>query len=221
MARRLLFDGAATELGLLPLVAALPEITGTLDKTLGATTLTSTGSIAGAGIDGDLNKTLGAALLSSSGTLLEAITGSLDKTLGPCSLTSNGSEPPKIYQEVWIIQEQRKKKRKVKRKLKAALKAVEVAEEAVEEGAALKRQLEALEVAKRQLDVSQKALDLQQKEAILNKAVLVWEIEQQAQADARLRYQTLVQAYEDAKAKAYELETNDLMQIMAYMLQLD
>ena len=173
------------------------------------------------GVTGTLDKILGAATLSASGQLLDVISGSLNKTLGPCLLTSNDSEPTKIYQEVWIIQEQRKKKRKVKRKLKAALKAVEVAEEAVEEGVALKQQLEALEVAKRQLDVSQKALDLQQKEAILNKAVLVWEIEQQAQVDARLRYQTLVQAYEDAKAKAYELETNDLMQIMAYMLQLD
>lgn len=221
MSRRLLFDGAATELGLIPLVAVLPQITGTLNSTLGPTTLISSGSVAGAGIDGALGQILGAATLSSTGTT--PIDGAVSVLLGGATLLAQaqvGTPEKTIYQEIWII-EQRRKKRKVKRKLKAALKAVEVAEEAFEEGVALKQQLEALEAAKRQLDVSQKALDLQQKEAILNKAVLVWEIEQQAQADARLRYQTLVQAYEDAKAKAYELETNDLMQIMAYMLQLD
>jgi hypothetical protein len=138
-------------------------------------------------------------------------------------LQSSGITPStqKVYQEIWIIEEGKKRKKKVKNKLKNALKAVEVAEKAQLDGIELQQRLKAIEAANQQVTLAIAALELEERDLVLKEAVLNWEVERNQWEDAQNRYQKLVRAYEEAKVEAEKRELNDLMQLMAYMLQLD
>ena len=88
MNRRLLFDGGAREIGVLPIQSAL---SGSLSATLGAANLSSTGNITGAGIDGNLTQTLDAAILSSNGTLTNGINGNVTRSLNSLTFASRAT----------------------------------------------------------------------------------------------------------------------------------
>ena len=66
------------------------DITGSLSKTLGAVTLSGSGTLAN-GLTGTLTATLGTATLSATGTLAAGLTGTLSKTLGTLTLVSDGT----------------------------------------------------------------------------------------------------------------------------------
>jgi hypothetical protein len=105
---------------------ALPpnEIVGTLTKTLGTATLSSSATKAD-GASGSLSKILGVATLSSSATKANGASGSVSKALGAATLTSSATiagEPPRIVQEIWLYQEPPKSKRAAKRQKKAQAK---------------------------------------------------------------------------------------------------
>lgn len=85
MARRLIFDGAAIEVGQLPLEGTT-GITGTLSATLDDLTLTATGTLP---IVGTLTVALDDLTSTATGTL--ALTGSLAATLDDATLSATGA----------------------------------------------------------------------------------------------------------------------------------
>lgn len=238
MSRRLLYDGAASEVGLLPLVAPVTFITATVTKTLGAATLSSSGTIASAGITGATAATLQPASLIATGTLLTSVTGTVIKTLEDCTLTASDSAPTKIYQEIWIIAEKKPKKRvkRAQRKIREATQkiaeTIEQSSKALTKGTfaaakiSIDNQLSLLESNYKILDAEAKFLDIQSR--LLS---LIEEGKAQARRDAERRLFELEQvlarqrAEEEfraaEKARKEEEELRDLDFLLEYLMAMD
>jgi hypothetical protein len=215
VSRHLLYDGAASEVGLLPLEAPVTPITATVTKTLGAATLSSVGNLTGA-----------------------PITGTVIKTLGDCTLTASDSAPTKIYQEIWIIAEKKPKKRvkRAQRKIKEATQkiaeTIEQSSKALTNGTfaaakiSIDNQLSLLESNYKILDAEAKSLDIQSR--LLS---LIEEGKAQARRDAERRLFELEQvlarqrAEEEfraaEKARKEEEDLRDLDFLLEYLMAMD
>ena len=244
MNRRLLFDGGAREIGVLPIQSAL---SGSLSATLSAATLSSTGDITGAGIDGSLIQTLGAATLSSTGDITGAgIDGSLTQTLSAASLSSTGIGPidgavsailegatlsaqgqgpspeKTIYQEIWIVEEKKKKaKKKLRKKLGIVRESVKKAQEAQEAARDWKSREQAISLAQDKLAIAQSTLELFNSQVIFRRAIYEQKVLEDAQKSLQLQAERLVKIQQRERELRLMEEKEELMMLMAYMLQLD
>lgn len=262
MSRRILYDGAANEVGILPIVAPVTASTGTLTKTLETATVSSSGTISTAGITGSLTKTLdtatllssgtltggaitgtttatlGAATVVANGTLITPVTGTLTKTLGACTLTASDSAPVQIYQEIWIIEEEKPKKRvkRAQRRVKEATKNITQTIEDVSNNltpanfaakkAYIDNQLSLLESNYKILDAEAKLLAAESR--LLS---LVEESKAQARRDAERRLfeleQLITRQQLEDKVRLAEIarreqeELDDLNLLLEYLLALD
>jgi len=259
MSRRLLFDGGSVQIGVLPIEvkstgtvsATLSSLTisssgtlstagivGNLSKTLAPLTLGSTGTLTATGITGDTQATLRSATLVGNGTLITPVTGTLTKTLGACTLTASDSAPVQIYQEIWIIEEEKPKKRvkRAQRRVKEATKNITQTIEDVSNNltpanfaakkAYIDNQLSLLESNYKILDAEAKLLAAESR--LLS---LVEESKAQARRDAERRLfeleQLITRQQLEDKVRLAEIarreqeELDDLNLLLEYLLALD
>lgn len=146
-------------------------------------------------------------------------------------LQSQGEQPPveipKIYQQIWIIEERKKGEprkarraiRKIKRQLKETVSAIETAQKVQEQQESLKKQQEALRLAEREIEISFQLLELQIQADELNKAAEAYQAKVRLEEYIRQEYQKAVRLYEEEKKRKEAEEYEDLQLLLTYLMQ--
>lgn len=126
-------------------------------------------------------------------------------------------EPPKIFQEIWIIEEEGKKQpkktrkavRRINKQLKEAVCAIKTAEQTQKECQSLDRQKEALRLADKQIEISFQLLELQTRLGQLNKAAEAYQAKLRLEEYIRQEYEKTVKLYEEQKRRKQQEELRD------------
>lgn len=177
---------------------------------------------------GSVNTILSNGLLSSTGTLTQlSTTGDLNVFLDACLLASQaqvGTPEKAIYQEIWIIEEKKRKKKakkRLKKKLEIAFEALELAQERQVAEPNWRLREQAIELAQTKLKVAQASLALFDAETALQEAIYQQKTFDETQALLRLEFERLAEIRRQEEERRVAEENEELMMLMAYMLQLD
>lgn len=180
------------------------------------------------GAAGSVNAVLANTLLSSTGTLTQlSTTGDLNAFLDSCLLASQaqvGTPEKAIYQEIWIVEEKKKKKKakkRLKKKLEVAFEALELAQEIQIAEPNWRLREQAIELAQTRLEAARASLALFEAETALQEAIYQQKTFDETQAMLRAEFERLAEIQRQEEERRITEENEELMMLMAYMLQLD
>ena len=126
-------------------------------------------------------------------------------------------EPPKIFQEIWIIEEEEKKQprkarkavRKINKQLKQTVCAIKKGQRALQECEPLDRQKETLRLAEKEIEISFQLLELQIQANQLNKAAEAYQAKLRLEEYIRQEHEKTVKLYEEQKRRKQQEEARD------------
>lgn len=142
-------------------------------------------------------------------------------------------EPPKIYQQIWIIDERKKGEprkarrviKKVKRQLEETVRAVELAKEIQQRQETLAQQKKALDLAAEQIKISFELFELEAKNLELQKAAEAYQakirLEEYVRAEYQkplIRYQQELIRREQERVRKEREEAEELQMLLDYMM---